>query len=95
MTQVKMPEPSYYAVFDEDGVPVHLTIHPMMAQDHINNALDRGYDDAAKWVSRAVYTESQLQAYGDARAAEKDALLRQVLEAWRYTDTGMGNFGSP
>jgi len=49
-----------FDVFDEYGIPVHSTVHPKMAQDHINDALqEHDIQEAAKWVVRPVYAAPQ------------------------------------
>lgn len=46
--------PDAWLVIDEEGVPVHATIHPQMAHDHINDALVHDVLEAADWVVRPV-----------------------------------------
>lgn len=48
--------PCAYLVFDENGLPEHATVHPKMAQDHINDAIQEfDFMQAAKWTVRPVY----------------------------------------
>lgn len=58
LAEIEKQEPVYWAVFDEDGDPMHITFSRQMAHDHINDAFDydgRYIEEACKWVARPVY----------------------------------------
>ena len=41
-----------WVVLDEEGWPIWCAGWPEACHEHINDALDRGFDDAAKWKVR-------------------------------------------
>lgn len=70
-----------WVVYDEDKLPCHITIHPQMAQDHINDALDRDYMDAGKWTVRPVFSSPQLNP----SIASNEEVASALLAADRCT----------
>jgi len=88
--QMMQAEPVAWIVFDEYGIPVHSTVHPKMAQDHINDALqEHDIQEAAKWVVRPVYAAPQ--AVPDPMTLMTDASIMQVAQGWREFDAPDGS----
>lgn len=48
-------EPDWWLVLDESGLPDHATLTRQMAQDHINDALTCGNDDAAFYKAIPIF----------------------------------------
>jgi hypothetical protein len=76
-------EPVAWIVFDEEGLPSFTAIHPRMAQDHINDALqEHGITEASKWFVRSVFLAPQ-----PAADVVKDAERYQWLRLHGYVDS--------
>lgn len=48
-----------WVVLDENGSPEHVTIHKMMAEDHITDAIYKRIP-AGLWTARRVFLESEI-----------------------------------
>jgi hypothetical protein len=80
-----LPEPMAFSVYADDEEFIYISKYKWACHDHINDAIDRGIDEAATWRVVPLYAEPP------ARNPLTDDDIEAVYDKWNLENHKLGS----